>query len=44
MNWIREKTGIYGLGFNKSSVAGIVLPFVIVVGIALLSAAWYFLL
>ena len=44
MNWIREKTGIYGLGFNKSSVAGVLLPLLIVGGIALLSAAWYLFL
>jgi hypothetical protein len=34
MTWIREQTGIYGLGFRKSSVTGLILPiaFVVIVG------------
>ena len=44
MNRIREMTGIYGLGFNKSSVAGLVLPLAIVGGIAVLCLLWIFVL
>ena len=33
-NMIRERTGIYGLGFRKESVMGVILPiaFVVIVG------------
>jgi hypothetical protein len=44
MNRIREMTGIYGLGFNKSSVMGLVLPFAIVGFITVLSVLWFFVL
>ena len=44
MNRIREVTGIYGLGFNKSSVMGLVLPLAIVGGIAVLSVLVFFVL
>ena len=44
MNRIREMTGIYGLGFNKSSVLGLVLPLAIVGFIAVLSVVWFFVL
>lgn len=44
MNRIREMTGIYGLGFNKSSVMGLVLPLAIVGFIAVLSVLWFFVL
>ena len=42
MNRIRELTGIYGLGFNKSSFMGLALPLVIVVAVAFLSWLWFF--
>jgi hypothetical protein len=34
MDRIRERTGVYGLGFRKESVAGLLLPiaFVLLVG------------
>lgn len=44
MNRIRELTGIYGLGFNKSSVMGLLLPLAIVGFVALLSLLWIFFL
>jgi len=44
MNRIREMTGIYGLGFNKSSVLGLVLPLAIVGFITVLSVLWFFVL
>ena len=44
MNRIRELTGIYGLGFNKSSVMGLLLPLAIVGGVAVLSLLWIFVL
>lgn len=44
MNRIRELTGIYGLGFNKSSVMGLVLPLAIVGLVAVLSLLWVFVL
>lgn len=40
---IRERTGVYGLGFRKESIIGQLLPFVIVVGIgvvAVLALNW----
>ena len=39
MNEIRERTGIYGLGFRKESVMGLVLPFVFVLFVGGLGAA-----
>jgi hypothetical protein len=42
MNRIREWTGIYGLGFNRSSVLGLLLPFAILVLVAGLGIIWYF--
>ena len=35
MDRIRELTGIYGLGFRKESVAGLIVPiaFVLIVGV-----------
>ena len=44
MNRIRELTGIYGLGFNKSSVMGLILPLAIVGLVAFLSVVWFFVL
>lgn len=44
MNRIRELTGVYGLGFNKSSVLGLVLPLAIVGLVAVLSLLWVFVL
>lgn len=34
LGWLREMTGIYGLGFNKDSFLGLVIPiaFVVIVG------------
>lgn len=37
MDRFREKSGLYGLGFRKESVAGLLFPFIIV-GIALVVA------
>lgn len=37
MNDIRERTGIYGLGFRKESVLGQLLPFAIVIGIGIVA-------
>jgi hypothetical protein len=44
MNRIRELTGIYGLGFNKSSIMGLVLPLAIVGLVAVLSLLWMLVL
>ena len=41
---IRELTGIYGLGFRKESVAGLILPIAFVVIIGGLWAALIFFL
>jgi hypothetical protein len=30
LNRLRERTGIYGLGFNRESFMGVILPFLIV--------------
>ena len=43
MEWFRETTGIYGLGFNKESFVGVMLPLVIVGGVAVLAFGVYFL-
>jgi hypothetical protein len=42
MDRIREWTGIYGLGFRKESVLGLVLPiaFVVLVGGAIALIIW----
>jgi hypothetical protein len=40
---IREVTGIYGLGFRKESVAGLLIPLGFVVFVAIV-AGWYFYL
>lgn len=34
---IRERTGIYGLGFRRESVIGQLLPFVIVIGVGIVA-------
>ncbi len=44
MNWIRETTGIYGLGFRKESVAGLILPFAIVTAIGILAVLAFWVL
>lgn len=44
LNWIRETTGIYGLGFRKESVAGLILPFAIVIGIGILAVIAFWVL
>jgi hypothetical protein len=44
MERIRELTGIYGLGFRKESVAGLILPIAFVVIIGGLGAALIFFL
>lgn len=41
MDRFREKSGIYGLGFRKESVVGLIFPFIIV-GIALVVALLVF--
>lgn len=35
---LRERTGVYGLGFRKESIIGQLLPFIIVVGIGIVAA------
>jgi hypothetical protein len=40
MNRIREWTGIYGLGFRKSSVLGLLLPLVLIGGLVVLALLW----
>lgn len=42
MEWFRETTGIYGLGFNKDSFLGLMLPLVIVGGVAVVAFGAYF--
>ncbi len=37
LNSIRERTGIYGLGFRRESVIGQLLPFVIVIGVGIVA-------
>lgn len=44
INRIRELTGIYGLGFRKSSMAGLMLPIAFVGFVAILSVLWFFVL
>lgn len=44
INRIRELTGIYGLGFRKSSVLGLVLPLAFIGLITVLSVLWFFVL
>lgn len=44
LNWIRETTGIYGLGFRRESVAGLILPFAIVIGIGVLAVIAFYVL
>ncbi len=34
---IRERTGVYGLGFRKESILGQLLPFAIVIGIGIVA-------
>jgi hypothetical protein len=34
---LRERTGLYGLGFRKESIIGQLLPFMIVVGIGVVA-------
>jgi hypothetical protein len=42
---VRERTGIYGLGFDPDSAKGFMLPFIIVFAFGVVGAAliWYFL-
>jgi hypothetical protein len=44
MDRIREMTGIYGLGFRKESVAGVLLPLGIVFFVAVLSVIAFYVL
>ena len=44
MKFLGEKTGIYGLGFNRESFLGLVLPILFVVLIGGLGAALVFFL
>jgi hypothetical protein len=34
---IRERTGVYGLGFRRESIIGQLLPFAIVIGIGIVA-------
>ncbi len=43
MEWFRETTGIYGLGFNKDSFLGLMIPLVLVAGVAVVAFGAYFL-
>ena len=43
MEWFRETTGIYGLGFNKESFLGLMIPLVIFGGVAVIAFGTYFL-
>lgn len=42
---VRERTGIYGLGFNPDSFKGFMLPFILVFAIGVVGAVliWRFL-
>ena len=42
MNEIRERTGVYGLGFRKESVMGLIVPIAFVVFVGGLGAALIF--
>lgn len=44
MDRIRESTGIYGLGFRKESILGLLLPLVIVGGIGVLAFLFLYVL
>jgi hypothetical protein len=44
MNWLREMTGIYGLGFRKESVLGLMLPFAIVTFVAIVAVVAFWVL
>ncbi len=41
---IREMTGIYGLGFRKESVAGLIAPLAIVFFVAVVSVLFFYVL
>lgn len=43
MDEFRERTGIYGLGFNKESFLGLMLPIALVVGVAVVAFGVAFL-
>lgn len=44
MDRIREMTGIYGLGFRRESIAGLLLPLGIVFGVAVLAVIAFYVL
>lgn len=44
MDRIREMTGIYGLGFRKESVAGVLLPLGIVFFVAVVAVIAFYVL
>ena len=44
MNWLREMTGIYGLGLRKESVLGLMLPFAIVTFVAIVAVIAFWVL
>lgn len=44
MDRIRELTGIYGLGFRKESIAGLLLPLGIVFFVAVVSVIAFYIL
>ena len=43
MDRIREWTGVYGLGFRKESVLGLILPIAFIVIVGGIGAVWAFL-
>ena len=44
MNWLREMTGIYGLGFRKESVMGLMAPLAIVIFVAIVAVVAFWVL
>ena len=44
MNWLREMTGIYGLGFRKESFLGLMAPLAIVVFVAVVAVVAFWVL
>lgn len=44
MDWFREVTGIYGLGFRRESVLGLIIPFGIVIFVAIVAVIAFYVL
>ena len=40
LDHLRERTGVYGLGFRRESIVGQLLPFAIVIGVGIV-AVWF---